>query len=90
MGSHGLAEIKAHPFLEGVNWNNIGQHGYYYIPPKSDDEAEDVDLLKSILKRKKKISSELIGSEDSIVRYDVLKEATNCKAKSRRSSRFKL
>lgn len=40
--------------------------------------------------RKKKFSSEWISSEQSIVRYDVLKEATNSKAKSRRSSRFKL
>ena len=36
------------------------------------------------------MSLQFIPSEESIVRYDVLKQATNNKAKSRRSSRFKL
>ena len=51
---------------------------------------EDKQLRTSIEEKKKKLSMNFIPSEGAIVRYDVLKEATNNKAKSRRSSRFKL
>ena len=32
MGTKGLDEIKNHPFLDGVNWTNLSQNEYFFIP----------------------------------------------------------
>jgi hypothetical protein len=60
------------------------------VPQRGEEAEEDEGLLGVIQGRKQRTSLEQIGSEGSIIRYDVLKEATNNKARSRRSSRFKL
>ena len=32
MGTKGLNEIKNHPFLDGVNWTNLSQNEYFFVP----------------------------------------------------------
>ena len=48
LGSHGLDEIKRHPFFEGVNWNNITQNEFFYIPEKTEEYQEETQLRKAI------------------------------------------
>ena len=37
LGAHGVAEIKAHPFFEGVDWENIRKTEAPYIPQLSGE-----------------------------------------------------
>jgi serine/threonine protein kinase len=51
LGANGIAELQNHPFFEGVNWSNISQNEYFYVPGKAPEQPARADLLESILGR---------------------------------------
>ena len=36
LGAHGAAEVKAHPFFEGVNWDTLLDQEATFVPKVND------------------------------------------------------
>ncbi|KAK9216686.1 hypothetical protein WN944_008696 [Citrus x changshan-huyou] len=59
LGANGAAEVKAHPFFKGVNWDSLALQKAVFVP-----QPESVDDTSYFLSRFSQISSGLLDDQN--------------------------